>query len=215
MRSLAHLTPFYIFNRIKVMINEKRYPEHPWLTYAMVNILETVLKKTDIGLEFGSGRSTLWFAKRVQNLISVEHDPFWYEKISIQLQSHESGSKVKYHLFKDGKTELAESEYVKFINSIPKETLDFILIDGVCRDHCANHSLSRIKSGGFLIIDNVNWFIPRPEVVKSISPSSLTKDDDYVSPIWADVGEQILHWRYIWTTDGVTDTALFQKPITC
>ena len=36
--------------------------------------------------EFGSGRSTVWFAERVATLTSVEHDERWYEAVSAKLK---------------------------------------------------------------------------------------------------------------------------------
>lgn len=64
-RRLSHLTPRYVFNRIAVLLDERRNPEHPWLTADAVRILSTLILPTDIGVEFGSGRSTKWFAQRL------------------------------------------------------------------------------------------------------------------------------------------------------
>ena len=82
MRSFRHWTPRYILNRLHLFLIEKRHPDWPWLTAASIQILSSWLRPTDIGFEWGSGRSTLWFARRIRKLISVEHDPKWYDKIS-------------------------------------------------------------------------------------------------------------------------------------
>ena len=37
-------------------------------------------------LEFGSGRSGIWFSQRVQNLTSVEHDLDWYQSVKDKLE---------------------------------------------------------------------------------------------------------------------------------
>jgi hypothetical protein len=58
-------------------------------------ILDYLLGPTDIGIEFGSGRSTLWFAKKVKRLISVEHNEVWYKRIKTLLFKH-SVSNVEY-----------------------------------------------------------------------------------------------------------------------
>jgi predicted O-methyltransferase YrrM len=39
------------------------------------------------GLEFGSGRSTLYFSKRLDELYSIEHHQEWYEKVNNMLKS--------------------------------------------------------------------------------------------------------------------------------
>lgn len=57
-RRLSHLTPRYVFNRIAVLLDERRHPAHPWLIADAVGILSMVLQPSDIGVEFGSGRST-------------------------------------------------------------------------------------------------------------------------------------------------------------
>jgi hypothetical protein len=46
------------------------HPDVPWLTRQAVEILEDWLKPGYVGLEWGSGRSTLWFARRVSHLTS-------------------------------------------------------------------------------------------------------------------------------------------------
>jgi len=80
MRSFGHLTPRYIWNRLALIVYEQNNPNLPWITRDMINILETWLRPTDIGLEFGSGRSTSWFASRVSHLTSVEDNSEWYQR---------------------------------------------------------------------------------------------------------------------------------------
>ena len=70
------------------ILYQRRHPDHPWLTKSANSILSSYLKDSDIGLEFGSGRSTLWFAQRVSALTSVEHDPLWYSKVSEMLKGN-------------------------------------------------------------------------------------------------------------------------------
>lgn len=85
MRTFRHWTPRYVKNRIGVFYYQKIQPDQSWLTRSANEILNSWLTKSDIGLEFGSGRSTLWFAKRMAYLTSVEHDPVWgraFEKCS-------------------------------------------------------------------------------------------------------------------------------------
>ena len=60
--NFSHLSPRYIFNRISVMANQFRYKDNPWLTFSVVRMLDSMLISSDIGFDFGSGRSTLWFA---------------------------------------------------------------------------------------------------------------------------------------------------------
>ena len=83
MRPFRHLTPRYIWNRTALIVYERANPGQPWLTPDMIKILDSWLCPADVGLEFGSGRSTSWFAARVKHLTSVEHNPEWYSLDSV------------------------------------------------------------------------------------------------------------------------------------
>src|SRR5947209_7779421 len=85
MGSLAHLTPRYIINRARVWVHERRHPELPWLTATAVALLDTLLRPDDVGIEWGSGRSTVWFARRLKHLTSIESDTAWYARVKAQL----------------------------------------------------------------------------------------------------------------------------------
>ncbi len=206
MRSFCHLTPRYIWNRLVLMAYERGNPDLPWLTRDMINILDEWLLPTDVGLEFGSGRSTRWFATRVGQLTSVEDNPEWYKIVQNQVQN----LRVEYLLRQDGATNFANSEYVAVAKQMPPSSLDFCLVDGTARDHCAWASLDKIKPGGILIIDNVERYIPRE--TKTFSPNSRSISGGYASEVWAQVGNVLQNWRCIWTTNGITDTAFWVKP---
>lgn len=212
MQTFRHWTPIYIINRIALFFYQKIYPNSPWLTKHANLILSSLLKPTDMGLEWGSGRSTIWFAKRTQELTSVEHDPTWYKLISENLKS-ENISNVKYFFCEYDKsaekTKLAfEFDYVKVADNFSNNSLDFILVDGVYRDACACVAIKKIRPGGILIIDNMNWFLPS----KSISPSSRKYRDEPLSELWREFADSVKNWRVIWTSNGITDTAIWIKP---
>jgi len=76
----------YIYDRVALMVYEKHHPSVPWLTQEMINILEGWLTSGDRGIEWGSGRSTVWFAERVGSVVSFEHNPTWFQRIDLQLK---------------------------------------------------------------------------------------------------------------------------------
>jgi predicted O-methyltransferase YrrM len=139
----------------------RTYPDLPWLTKAANAILETYLKPDDEGLEFGSGRSTIWFTKHVGRLTSVEHNKVWYDKVQAMIGDNQL-TNVDYRFFpKDVEDERgADAAYVRVIDTFEPESFDFVLVDGVYRDHCCLSVLDKIRPGGVLIIDNVNWYLP-------------------------------------------------------
>ena len=81
-------------------------------------------------------------------------------------------------------------------------------MDGAYRDFSAKFILPKIKPGGMLIIDNVNWFLPS----QSRSPNSRTHQLGPDGDIWREVASELKGWRTIWTTSGIWDTAIFFKP---
>ena len=208
-RTFSHWTPRYVIDRVKNMLYIRRYPDRPWITPAAYDAVEAYLRPTHAGLEFGSGRSTIWFAKRVARLTSVESDPGWHERVTRQLAAV-GISNVESHLFPG--PELAgkglESSYAGVEQKFGPESLDFVLVDGLYRDACALLSIDKIRPGGLLIIDNVNWFLP----TTSRAPASVRSEAELTDDNWKTLHRTLAGWRRIWTTDGVTDTALFFKP---
>jgi predicted O-methyltransferase YrrM len=198
-RRFGHWSPRYIKDRMALFLTEKRHPHAPWLTRDAVKILSSLARPEDSAIEFGSGRSTLWFAKRIAHLVSFEHDPDWFRKVKGMLEES-AARNVEQHL-KEGKA------YVSDIAGYRDEGFDFALVDGVYRDECALAVLPKIKRGGFLIIDNCNWFLPSA----SVSPDS--RRTDFAKGGWEELyADRMKGWRQILTSNGVTDTAFFFKP---
>jgi predicted O-methyltransferase YrrM len=209
MKSYRHWTPLYIKNRLELLYYEKRNPDHPWLTPSVIAILDSYLSKSDTGLEFGSGRSTLWFSRRIGFLTSVEHSAAWARKTRQALDEIGLNNVDYRHIPKqteDGDpTNLA---YVAVIDEFTNNSLDFCLVDGLYREFCVLKVLEKIRAGGLLVIDNVNWYLP----CDSDSPNSRTFSDGPDGSNWEQVNRLLSSWRKIWTSSGVTDTAIFVKP---
>jgi hypothetical protein len=211
-RRYRHLTPRYFVDRVRLMAYERRHPDAPWLTSEAVAFLERWLRPDFVGFEWGSGRSTVWFAKRVRQLISIEHDPHWYEEVIGRLDDKDSRRKVSYRRLAVDDGADRDHPYVSAISEYPDGALHFCLIDGVTelRARCALACLSKLKPGGLAIVDNANWFLPREP--RSPAPDSRGPADGYASAEWAEFDRRVAHWPCIWTSNGVTDTAIWTKP---
>lgn len=208
MRSFAHWTPRYLFDRSLEKLYRRRHPDLPWLTPSANQILTTCLKDTDRGAEFGSGKSTIWFSKQIASLVSVEHNPVWYEKVRKELEI--LGQQNVTYLFrpqKPGENPL-QSAYVLEAQKLANASLDFALVDGIYRDACVWVLLDKIAPGGLLIIDNINLYLPS----SSRCPNSIRPNGSPVTPLWERVYAILKQWRYIWTSNGISDTAIFFKP---
>lgn len=119
-------------------------------------------------LEYGSGGSTLFFANRVDYLVSIEHDPPWYARVATRLRE-QGFTNVSYLLREprqDGEPMLdgyrnefpgaSFADYVKAIDTYPNGTFDLILVDGRARVRCMVQALPKLRPGGYLMLDNAS-----------------------------------------------------------
>ncbi|MER9046372.1 class I SAM-dependent methyltransferase [Mesorhizobium sp. M0923] len=194
------MTPRYVASRINVAIDHRLKPDDPWLTRDAIDFLDQWLRPTDIFAEFGSGRSTIWIAQRVRSLLSVEPDPNWHSIISSRLAARHLNN-VDYRV---------KFESYEIASEIENNSLDAALVDGKFRDQVALEMVSKVKLGGIITIDNVNWFLPRDP--KPTSPGSRSIADGTASKVWDEFIARTANWRVYWTTNGVNDTAFFFKP---
>ena len=204
-RSFRHWTPRYLIDRARDRWYQAAHPTDPWLTPLAIQFLNAWLKPTDRCLEFGSGRSTLWLARRVAHLTSVEHDPAWFARTR-QALSAQSLANVDYHLATGEGND--PSAYAGVAGQIAPGSLAFVLVDGVFRDACANAALDRLAPGGLLVIDDAHRYLPS----RSIAPLARTPAQGPASPAWADFMADTQAWRCLWTSKGVSDTAIYIKP---
>lgn len=207
MPNRSHWTPRYLLDRISWEVYQRRHPEEPWLTPDAIAMLSTLLLPSDTGIEWGSGRSTCWLARRLASLTSVEHVPEWHRNVTEMLRRQHI-TNVTYRLEPHpGGTDIERCPYVDVVDTFPPASLGFALVDGESRVFCALRVLDKLKPGGVLVIDNINWYLDHP----TRSPSSRAG----VGPAnahWGELAERLQGWRHVWTTSGVTDTAIWFKP---
>ena len=116
----------------------------PWVTYPFIEFIRNRLTKNMNIFEYGCGNSTLWYAKKVKSVTSVEHNLKWYNKIRLQLPGNCS---IFYQdLEYDGR-------YSKFSSSLNKK-FDIIIVDGRDRVNCLKSSLNALASDGIIVLDN-------------------------------------------------------------
>jgi SAM-dependent methyltransferase len=208
MRPLKHLTPRYVLNRSSLMVWQRRNPQAPWLTRTAIDFIGEWLGQTDTVFEWGSGRSTAWFAKHAGRVVSVEHDPVWYELVAEQLKSGGPAT-VERHLAKTSEAvkDEASQEYVDIIDVLPDKTVDLILVDGLHRDECAVRAVGKLRPGGLLVLDNADWYF----ATGSHTPASKWNQKLW-SETWGSFEAAVAGWRRIVTTNGVWDTVIWIKP---
>jgi hypothetical protein len=156
--------------------------EAPWIPFAARDFLEKIVLPTMKVCEYGSGGSTLFFADRVRELVSIEHDELWAGKVSAAMESRRScqwklqlrpphpeasavlqdPAKPEGYVSTDpqyaGKSFHA---YATAIDTFPDGHFDIVLIDGRARPSCSKHALPKVRAGGYLVLDNAERDIYR------------------------------------------------------
>lgn len=202
----AHWTPSYLVNRVRQEWWFRSHPEDPWLTRTAVAFLHEYLRSGDTVVEFGSGRSTLWFARHVGTqgkVISVEASAEWQQEVSRRLVA--AG-------LTHASVEHAVPQPVEYVQSASRRLngkADVILIDGAVRDACAVWALTVVKPGGVIVIDNVQRHLPHA----SRCPLAIPAEGAPETAVWTEFHLHTASWRRFWTTDGVNDTAFFFAPV--
>ena len=124
--------------------------------------------------EFGSGGSTIFFSKRVKELISVEHDKYWYHRVFNEIaKEHVTNCKLLLKEPEQGifdRTDYSDPEsylsalpqyqgmnfksYATTIREFPDESFDLVFVDGRVRPSCIANALAKVRPGGNLMLDN-------------------------------------------------------------
>lgn len=155
--------PTMLFPRIRYWVWERLNPDKPWMCPGTIRFCETRLKPDMRGIEFGSGRSTAWFAGKLGHLISIEHHAEWYAQVRGKLQAA-GVSNVDYrhvplnHPQSEGEQETyaATPDYVAAADALEDNSIHFAVVDGHYRSHCIRHLLPKIAPGGYLLVDDCN-----------------------------------------------------------
>ena len=116
----------------------------PWVTYSFIDFIKTRLNKELSIFEYGSGNSTLFYAKRVKRVVSVEHDEAWFKKIVEEKASN--AEMIFTHLEKGG-------EYCQKAKLLG-EKFEVIIVDGRDRVNCCKHSIDALTPNGVLVLDD-------------------------------------------------------------
>lgn len=126
----------------------------PWLTESAIDFLTNFLeKKPDAKiLEFGAGASTIWFTQKSICLVSIEHDPTYYELVSQAIKEINGGNSTTL--------QLVPRPYYTICDAYPDNFFDLVLIDGRDRSRCLLQAKRLVKPGGIIMLDNAerSWY---------------------------------------------------------
>ena len=126
--------------------------------------------------EYGSGGSTIFISRKVNELISIEHDKAWHSRVSSELSKRgisnykcllyeperKISGEMSVYSCKSYTSTLAEyvgmsfENYVRSIEKHPDGYFDLVIVDGRARPSCVFHALGKIRPGGYLMLDDTD-----------------------------------------------------------
>lgn len=188
---------------------QKKNPDAPWISPGSIYVLKQILNKNMVGFEFGSGRSTIFYAELLNHITAIEHYKPWFLKVQALLKSKKvenallkliepNGEAPSQHLSSEMQLFISAedhpvkdevfNDYINVLDDFSNAHFDFIAVDGRARLTCVLKSISKLKQGGFLLLDN-------------------SERKRYQLAI-----EALKDWPKIHTTTGLTDTSIWMKP---
>lgn len=125
-----------------------RRPELPWWPFPAIERAERALQQDRSRvIEFGSGSSTLWLARRARSVASVEDNPVWHKKTEERLaQANLENAEVKLRM--------EEKYYDLSWLGGDSARFDFAVIDGNFRWKTIESVLPRMSDTGVIYLDN-------------------------------------------------------------
>ncbi len=135
--------------------NNHELTDTPWLHPAVVAYMDLLIQPDWRICEFGSGGSTLWFAKRAKYVLSIETNREWWEKVVEQTK----------HCYKSVVFLEDEGKFNKHHFTGRKDKFDLLLVDGEPvedRGSWLDHAEEIVRPGGVVVLDNAH----RPEYIE-------------------------------------------------
>lgn len=128
----------------------------PWFVYGAVDFLKAVVPKNARVLEIGSGYSTIWWAQRECNVLSIEVSQSWAESISSKLHEQGLHDRVRI-LIVEGPNQITHALENYFLEAkcVCKQPFDVVVIDGLePRSVVAELVVPYLDAGGIIVWDN-------------------------------------------------------------
>jgi hypothetical protein len=138
----------------------------PWYTYPAIEYLKQLDFSDRTVFEYGCGHSTLFWGARAAQVVSVEHNPLWYQLVRTKLP----GNCTLIH-------EPQSDDYAAAIDRFNQQ-FDVIVVDGLVtgrtRLKCARAAVPYLCEGGMIILDNSDWL---PESAHHLRSAGLIEVD--------------------------------------
>lgn len=126
----------------------------PWITYPAIEFLKQLELSDKTVFEYGCGNSTVFWSRAAKRVDSVEDNEAFYRLVGPMLPNNCSLS-----------LETLPEEYIHA--PARRGPYDIIVIDGHSRVRCTEIAPKHLKPGGFVILDNSDWFFEGSEILRN------------------------------------------------
>jgi hypothetical protein len=194
---------YFLVRRIKGFDDTLRFPEVPWVNERAKQWFDTHVSGDSAVFEYGSGSSTIYFARKARLVRSVEYKFEWYMRIRRRIREvglenctvsfipPEKGADGSYMSGDPRLGDINFKTYAEKISFSPDASYDIVFIDGRARNACARSALPKVKDGGYIALDNSE----RPEYRPTLEYLASFKREDYSGPV---PGLQGIHTTSVW-----------------
>lgn len=136
----------------------------PWFSYAAIHLLKQRLPADARVFEYGSGQSTLFFAARAAQVVSVEHDAAWAGEVQSKLPAN---ARLLHVPLGD--------DYVQVADRFEPGSFDLVIVDGRKRVRCAEHARRLLSPRGVMILDDAQrtYYAPAYTALRAANFSVL------------------------------------------
>lgn len=113
-------------------------------------------------LEFGSGSSTASISERVKEVVSIEHNKQWYEKVKETIGKnvnlvYVAQNREPLPSYDDGTYEDFKDYILSPLKIAAKEKFDLVFVDGRARVECCRYAANYyLKEDGVIILHDYN-----------------------------------------------------------
>ena len=140
------------------------YPPYlPLVNAGAVAFFKEIVKPHFHVFEYGSGKSTVWFAQHCTRVISVENNEEWFDAVGRKLKELdlcEPALITQYLVEFDDRnrgTKTQAEQYASIITHYPDEHFDLVYVDGKARPLCIRDARAKVKPGGWLVADDLGY----------------------------------------------------------
>jgi hypothetical protein len=118
----------------------------PMMSYGLIEYLAGLDLTAFVVLELGGGHSTDFWSRRAKSVLTLETDPEWAQLLSSRG-------------FANTEIRVTATDRLAGDMLALQRTFDIVVVDAATnRYRCARSALGIVKPGGFILLDNADWY---------------------------------------------------------